>query len=63
MVELAEYTIMLLSQDVKNIVNIKVALSSLQFNIIELVLVARDKGCLWWGTPNLLIDISWVKKV
>ena len=59
MVELAEYIIMLLSQDV----NIKVALSSLQFNIIELVLVARDKGCLWWGTPNLLIDISWVKKV
>ena len=50
---------MLLSQDV----NIKVALSSLQFNIIELVLVAPDKGCLWWGTPNLLIDISWVKKV
>ena len=43
------------SQDVK----IKVALSSLQLSIIELVLVALDKGCLRWGIP---IEISWMKK-
>ena len=30
---------------------IKVALSSLQLSIIELVFVALDKGCLRWGIP------------
>ena len=45
---LAEY--ICFSQDV----NIKVALSSLQFNTIELVLVALEKGCLRWGTPICL---------
>ena len=39
------------SQDVK----IKVALSSLQLNIIDLVLVALDKGCLGWGIPIFAI--------
>ena len=47
------------SQDVE----IKVALSSLQLSIIELVFVALDKGCLRWGIPMyLLLEISWVKK-
>ena len=39
------------SQDVK----IKVALSSLQLTIIELVFVALDKGCLRWGIPIFAI--------
>ena len=39
------------SQDVK----IKVALSSLQLSIIELVFVALDKGCLRWGIPIFAI--------
>ena len=39
------------SQDVK----IKVALSSLQLSIIELVFMALDKGCLRWGI--LIFDI------
>ena len=32
-------------------VKIKVALSSLQLSIIELVIVALDKGCLRLGIP------------
>ena len=47
---LAEYIKLCFSQDI----NIKVALSSQQFNIIELVLVALDKGWLRWGTPICL---------
>ena len=39
------------SQDVK----IKVALSSLQLSIIELVFVALNKGCLRWGIPIFAI--------
>ena len=39
------------SKDVK----IKVALSSLQLSIIELVFVALDKGCLRWGIPIFAI--------
>ena len=39
------------SQDAK----IKVALSSLQLSIIELVFVALDKGCLRWGIPIFAI--------
>ena len=39
------------SQDVK----IKVALSSLQLSIIELVFVALYKGCLRWGIPIFAI--------
>ena len=43
-------------------VKIKVALSSLQLSIIELVFVALDKGCLRWGIPIFAIRNSWVKK-
>ena len=39
------------SQDAK----IKVALSSLQLSIIELVFVALDKGCLRWAIPIFAI--------
>ena len=39
------------SQDVKT----KVALSSLQLSIIELVFVALDKGCLRWEIPIFAI--------
>ena len=39
------------SQDVK----IKVALSSVQLSIIELVFVALDKACLRWGIPIFAI--------